>query len=204
MARKRYLQSALEMINNDIEILQNALEIIDNTDPDSILSAIDPEIRKNIVFQKMNRYRMPEDPALAKELLTWIQTPYPKNMRHPEHLKHRASTGELMRSKSEVLVFEKLKEFGIAAKYEFPFAIGDTVLYPDFTIMRTDGKIFYWEHAGRCDLPQYRDEIMWKTSMYAGVGIGQWDNLIITYDTGDGEIDLREIESVITNKLLLE
>ena len=77
-----------------------------------------------------------------------IREPYPKNPNHPEHLKHRTSTGEFTRSKSEVLIYEKLK-------------------------------------------------------LYESIGIGPWDNLILTFDVGDGMIDMREIEKMIQIKLLL-
>lgn len=203
MSRKKYLQTADELLANNIEVLETALGIIANTSTDDILNALEPEIKENVLFQRSSNYRLPETPEAANLLLEWINTPYPKNMNHPQYLKHRTSTGELMRSKSEVLIFEKLKEFGIAAKYEYPLQIGESILYPDFTIMRSDGKIFYWEHAGRCDLKRYRDDIIWKIRTYEGIGIGQWDNLIITYDTGDGQIDLREIESIIVNKLII-
>ena len=89
----------------------------------------------------------------------------------------------------------------MASRYDSALQAGNKVIYPDFTIRRTDGKIFYWEHAGRCDLQNYRKEILWKMKEYEKIGIGQWDNLILTFDVGDGMIDLREIESMIQIKL---
>ena len=38
---------------------------------------------------------------------------------------------------------------------------------------------------------------------YEKIGIGQWDNLILTFDVEDGRIDLREIESIIQMKLIV-
>ena len=204
MARKKYLQEKKNILDSNIEALQTAYELIENSEAEDILMHLDPEIRSQIEFNTQTVYRLPDDPKAANVLLKWVQEPSLKNPNYPEYLKHRTSTGELVRSKSEMLVYEKLKEYGIAFKYELPKQIGDTVFYPDFTIMRTDGKLFYWEHAGRCDLQSYRDEILWKTRMFESVGIGQWDNLIITYDTGDGQIDLREIEFIIKNKLIIE
>ena len=203
MARKEYLHAALERINWDIAVLQEAIGNLEDTSTDGILKELDPAIQKEIVFQKQKEYRLPEDPEEAKKLLEWIKAPYQKNPKKPEHLKHRASTGEFTRSKSEVLIYEKLKEYRMAYRYDGQLLIGDEAIYPDFTIMRTDGKIFYWEHAGRCDLQQYRDEIMWKIRLYESVGIGQWDNLILTFDVEDGKIDMREIESLIRNKLII-
>ena len=35
------------------------------------------------------------------------------------------------------------------------------------------------------------------------LGFRPWDNMIVTYDTSDGNVDLRIIESEIRNKLLI-
>ena len=203
MARKQYLQTLLEQLDGNIAALQETIGILENTSTGAILSALDPVIQKEIVFQKQTEYRMPEDSEEAREHLEWIKAPYVKNPKNPEHLKHRTSTGELVRSKSEVLIYEKLKEYKMASRYDSALQAGNKVIYPDFTIRRTDGKIFYWEHAGRCDLQNYRKEILWKMKEYEKIGIGQWDNLILTFDVGDGMIDLREIESIIQMKLII-
>ena len=202
MARKEYLRASLERINWDIAVLQEAINNLEETSTEGILSSLDPAIQKEIVFQKQKEYLLPDDPEAAKALLEWINAPYPKNPKNPEHLKHRASTGEFTRSKSEVLIYEKLKEYKLAFRYDGQLLIGDEAIYPDFTIMRTDGKIFYWEHAGRCDQQQYRNEILWKLKLFESAGIGQWDNLILTFDVEDGKIDVREIENIIRVKLL--
>ncbi len=203
MSRKEYLQSAMERLDGDIAALQEAMISMEGTSTEEILSSLDPAVQKEIVFQKQQEYRLPEDPEAARAMMEWVKAPYIKNSNHPEHLKHRTSTGEFTRSKSEVLIYEKLKEFMMAFRYDGQLRIGEEAIYPDFTIYRTDGKIFYWEHAGRCDLQQYRDEFMWKLKLYESVGIGQWDNLIVSFDVGDGMIDMREIEAKIRNKLMV-
>ena len=203
MARKEYLRTALERINGNIDILHEVISCIEDTSTEGILSGLDPAIQKEIVFQKQKEYLLPDDPAEAKALLEWIREPYPKNPNYSQYLKHRTSTGELVRTKSEALIYEKLKEYKLAYRYENQLMAGNTAIYPDFTIRRTDGKIFYWEHAGRCDLQSYRDDLIWKIKTYESLGIGQWDNLIISFDVEDGRIDMREVESQIKNKLII-
>ncbi len=203
MARKAYLSSALERLDGNIAALQEALDNMENTSTEDILAELDPAIQKEIAFQKQKEYLLPEDTSSAEAFLEWVKASYPKNPNYPQYLKHRTSTGELVRSKSEVLIYEKLKEHKLAFRYENQLMAGDTAIYPDFTILRTDGKIFYWEHAGRCDLKQYRDELLWKIGMYESIGIGQWGNLILTFDVGDGMIDIREIENIIKIKLII-
>ena len=203
MARKEYLQTALERLEGNIIALQEILGNFEDTSTEGILSGLDPAIQKEIVFQKQKEYLLPDDPAEAKALLEWIREPYPKNPNYSQYLKHRTSTGELVRTKSEALIYEKLKEYKLAYRYENQLMAGNTAIYPDFTIRRTDGKIFYWEHAGRCDLQSYRDDLIWKIRAYESIGIGQWDNLIISFDVEDGRIDMREVESQIKNKLII-
>lgn len=203
MARKEYLRTALERMNGNIDILHEAISCIEDTSTEGILSGLDPAIQKEIVFQKQKEFLLPDDPAAVEALLEWVKAPYPKNPNYPQFLKHRTSTGELVRTKSEALVYEKLKEYKLAYRYENQLMAGDIAIYPDFTIRRTDGKIFYWEHAGRCDLQRYRDDLIWKIRAYESIGIGQWDNLIISFDVEDGRIDMREVESQIRNKLII-
>lgn len=203
MARKKYLQTVLERLDENIIALKETIANLEDTSTEAILASLDPAIREEVVFQKQKEYRLPDDNALAEALLEWVKAPYIKNPKYPQYLKHHTSTGELVRTKSEALIYEKLKEFKLAYRYESQLMAGDTAIYPDFTIRRTDGKIFYWEHAGRCDLQEYREEFLWKVRMYEGIGIGQWDNLIFTFDVGDGEIDIREIENIIKTKLVI-
>lgn len=203
MARKAYLSNSLERLDGNIIALKETIANLEDTSTEAILASLDPAIRKEVVFQKQKEYRLPDDNALAEALLEWVKAPYIKNPKYPQYLKHHTSTGELVRTKSEALIYEKLKEFKLAYRYESQLMAGDTAIYPDFTIRRTDGKIFYWEHAGRCDLQEYREEFLWKVRMYEGIGIGQWDNLIFTFDVGDGEIDIREIENIIKTKLVI-
>ena len=42
-----------------------------------------------------------------------------------------------------------------------------------------------------------------KAELYASVGFYPWDDLIVTYDTDDGNIDLRIVEPEIRNKLMV-
>ena len=42
-----------------------------------------------------------------------------------------------------------------------------------------------------------------KLDIYESLGIVPWDNLIVTYDSKDGNLDLRIIESEINNKLII-
>jgi hypothetical protein len=73
---------------------------------------------------------------------------------------HEALSGDMLRSKSEVIIANLLQERAIPFLYEQPlFAPDGTLRLPDFTIT-SRGRTFYWEHLGLLDQGRYADE--WK------------------------------------------
>ncbi len=79
---------------------------------------------------------------------------------------HEALSGDMLRSKSEVIIANILFERGVPFRYEQPlFASDGTLRLPDFTITWA-GKTFYWEHLGRLDLTDYAAEWKQKRAWY--------------------------------------
>ena len=68
---------------------------------------------------------------------------------------HEALSGDMLRSKSEVIIANLLHEREIPFRYEEPLFAGDgTLRLPDFTVTWR-GQTFFWEHLGRLDLTEY-------------------------------------------------
>lgn len=68
---------------------------------------------------------------------------------------HEAITGDMVRSKSEVIVANLLHEREIPFSYEKSLVAKDGTMYlPDFTITWR-GEEYYWEHVGMLDNPDY-------------------------------------------------
>ena len=132
----------------------------------------------------------------------WENTPYEKLNYRAEELRHTTSRGLKVRSKSELLIAEALYRHGIPFRYEQVYNAGKFQISADFTIRRTDGKLFVWEHEGSVNNASYIEWQRKKAELYALNGFYPWDNLIITYDTEDGTIDLRTVESEICNRLI--
>ena len=133
----------------------------------------------------------------------WASAEYEQSDYRSEQRRIVTTSGVYVRSKSEALIAETLQKYQIPFRYEQPLYVGNTSLIPDFTIKRSDGKLFYWEHEGLTNNRQYLEHQRWKEEIYAGVGIVPWDNLIVTYDRPDGNIDLRIAEAEICSKLLI-
>ena len=62
----------------------------------------------------------------------------------PEMRRHVTSRGLKVRSKSELLIAEKLYEYNIPFHYEEVLHFGSITLIPDFSIRRKDGKKIIW------------------------------------------------------------
>lgn len=80
---------------------------------------------------------------LSKEELLhkWNTEEYAVNLFHPKNLRYETEQGEMVRSKSEVIIANLLYSYrkDILYKYERPFILikdgMEKTIYPDFTIM---------------------------------------------------------------------
>ena len=110
----------------------------------------------------------------------------------------KTSDGIYVKSKSELIIYEFLKSKGVVFLYERPLLIQNNLRYPDFTILRpSDGKIFIWEHFGMMDIESYAIRARQKIREYSCAGYWPFYNFIITYDFGDGKIDMIELERLL-------
>ena len=133
----------------------------------------------------------------------WMQQPYKQFSGYPEAKRQRTRNGLAVRSKSELLIAERLYDYHVPFRYEQVLEFGSMTLAPDFTIRRADGKLLYWEHMGIMQQRSYRDNQVHKIQVYADNNIVPWDNLIITFDDASGRVDMREIDSRIRNRILV-
>lgn len=80
---------------------------------------------------------------------------------------HESLVGEMVRSKSEVIIANLLAAAGIPFRYEVPlFATDGTFYLPDFTI-EWRGRKFFWEHVGMLHDAEYKRKWSEKKKWYA-------------------------------------
>lgn len=117
-----------------------------------------------------------------------VQVPY------AEHLVHRTRRGELVRSKSEVIVANLLQEAGIEYEYERPFTgpVTGGTARPDFTLFDPGGDEIIWEHLGMLDRDDYRQSWETKRDWYARNDFVVGRNLFTSTET-NGFINAQEI-----------
>jgi hypothetical protein len=113
---------------------------------------------------------------------------------YPERLIHRTTSGDLVRSKSEVIVADVLTSLGISFKYERRLesrADARDFRLPDFTV-QYEGETWYWEHLGMLTTPSYAEAWARKKEWYTHNGY--LDRVITSEDAPDGSIDAAKIE----------
>jgi hypothetical protein len=123
---------------------------------------------------------------------------------YPEGLRHISAKGQRVRSKSEAIIADLLDYRNILYKYEEPLNIKGQKFFPDFTVFRSfDNRIIYWEHFGMMNDMEYKKNMEMKLLAYRNSEIIPWDNLILTFDTEEGNIDVSMISSIIDKMLLI-
>ena len=126
-----------------------------------------------------------------------------KKKYYEQALIHRTLKGDLVRSKSEVIIANMLFDEGIEYEYEKELDLGeDGIRIPDFTIEDVEsGTCFYWEHCGMLGDAGYSKHWEKKKEIYLKHNIVEGDNLIVSEDSLNGGIDSAVIKKLI-NKYL--
>lgn len=125
-----------------------------------------------------------------------------------EKLIYLTENGELVRSKSEWIIADKLKAAGIRYQYEQPLVLDGVERYPDFTIRDDDsGVVWYWEHNGMLSNPEYKARWSRKEASYRRAGIlpaplpqgddGRAGTLLVTEEQEGSGLDLNAIQANI-------
>ena len=116
---------------------------------------------------------------------------------YAENLVYKTEKGEMVRSKSEMIIANMLFENHVPYTYEKELEVGGFRKIPDFTIEDEEsGDIWYWEHCGMMNDANYKKRWEAKKKLYAENGIVEEKNLIITEEDGHG-FDSSEIKKII-------
>jgi len=125
-----------------------------------------------------------------------------------ENLIHRSARGDLVSSKSELVVadvlFEAEKNFGIRYFFERAVIGGDgETRWPDFSIEDRDGQTWYWEHCGMLGQEEYEERWQRKLAFYDKNGVKRWSpstpggRLIVTEDGKEKDLDSPAIREMV-------
>lgn len=133
----------------------------------------------------------------------WGDQPYKRSQKYPEQLKHKTMKGDMVRSKSEVIISNTYLLKRVQYRYEEETMIGNKIFAPDFKILIPRiNKTKIHEHFGRMDDPEYRRKAMWKIEYYIANGYRPYEDIIFTFDDLDGNIDAQALELLIDNFMM--
>ena len=161
---------------------------------------------------ELRKYSSDDYSETARRLTNLFIPPSPVEIEgrlFENYLIHRTARGEMVRSKSEVIIADHLANNGVEYGYEQPLTIDGITKYPDFTIEDMEsGVTFYWEHCGMLHVPSYRHRWEEKLEWYRAHSIlphekggGKNGTLIVTRDEANGSIDSAKITALIADML---
>ena len=161
----------------------------------------------------IRRFTSDDFSETARRLTNLFQKPNPvehKGKFYEERLIHRTLRDEMVRSKSELTIADRLHSNSVDYLYEQPLTLGGITRYPDFTIEDAEsGRKYYWEHCGMLIDPQYRQRWERKLAWYCEHGILRYEDgggpngtLIVTHDTEQGGISSKEIDDLIKDVIV--
>lgn len=128
----------------------------------------------------------------------WMTDDYERNIKYPEQLIYKASSGNYVRSKSEMMIDMFLHINKIPFRYECVLQLGGISICPDFTVRHPiTGETYYWEHFGMMDDPNYCRNACLKIQTYTSNGMIPTVHLIMTFETKEHPLSSDMIESII-------
>ncbi len=152
-----------------------------------------------IYHQILSPYISSQYKSTLPDINEWLQASFISNPQHPEQLIHHSLSSHFVRSKSESMIASLLFMNHIPFRYEAALTLGNTTLYPDFTIRHpTTGKFVFWEHFGLMDDALYSQKATSKIQLYSSHGIVLYDGLIITSETKDHPLSIETIKKIIS------
>ena len=190
--QKSYYEKVMKFLNVERKNLDTFLKKSDN---------ITKKIQQlySVFPLEIKQYIDPIDMSDDDYTASWLRIPY-QGKTIPEYIPvYQTNHGEMVRSKSELTIANKLADKGIPYKYECPLTLSNgTTIYPDFTILDVRmRKEIYWEHIGLMDDREYARQSVFKMKSMMKDGIILGKNLIITEETTANPLGTNEIDAVI-------
>lgn len=111
--------------------------------------------------------------------------------------------GEIVRSKSEKIIADKLYINNIPYKYEAGVTLDNKTIYPDFTILIVKSReTVYFEHFGMMDNPDYCKNAIERIELYQRNGIHLGEKLLVSFESSLKPINISWIDMLIEKSLV--
>ncbi len=129
----------------------------------------------------------------------WHEEYSPAQNSYPMKFSFDTDNGEIVRSKSEKIIADALLKRNIPYSYEPRLSFHQSISKcPDFAVLNVrTRKTWFWEHLGRLSEAEYAIDAFDKLILYERNGIVLGQNLIITMETKEIPLDIKQIQKLI-------
>lgn len=185
LARKKYCQMVLKYLKQSNHSKEGIA---------SVYKSFPKELKKYIV---------PFEIPVEDKVEQWKEEKYIRKYLSDDNYYFQTDKGDKVRSKSEVIIANKLYKHGIPYRYENQLQLSNGMrIYPDFTIMNPKtGKLFIWEHFGLMSDQAYSENFVRKINSYADNNILLGDSLIVSFESQRIPISTEIIDKQISRFL---
>jgi len=202
LEEKNYLTKLIRSLTEEKDNLERVQTILGKTeDWENVFFGIREEKRHLIEPVDVVERRTGK-----KEMEAWNAIPKKRNVFETPN---RTMNGEFVKSKSELIIADRLKAAGVPYHYEAKNAFADEELgeimlwHPDFLVLNVrTGKQYIWEHFGKMDDPEYFGATLFKLNLYARNDYFLGDNLIMTMENSHAPLDTGYVDLLIKRYLI--
>ena len=194
LAQKSYYEKITKNLSGKMSLLKLLLQSYE-TDIDDIYEGLSEE-KRNIVI--------PIKPTYRQKIEIWQNEQVNPYNEYPEALRFHTQRGELVRSKSELMIADYLYKHAdvLDYRYEQELTLSNQreiiTIHPDFKIFNLKtGQIFYWEHAGKMDDMKYVNGFMRKIALYSSNEFIIGKDVIITFEDSSHPLDTLQIRQAL-------
>lgn len=193
LSEKQLAQETAKRCRANLKLLKNTAKLYRPYDRELLMASLSDNCKELLTLRR------------KQQVENWFKAPYKKAPFDPKYHIHETAYGELVRSKSEVIIANALFTYGIPFHYEelfpYPNENGD-FYYPDFTILLPEGNRLYWEHFGLLKDLSYCVHNAQKLHTFQHNQVFLGKNLILTQDDALGNCNSAFAYQIIEQHLL--
>ena len=205
LVQKEYVSKVLDAADYQIKIINHMLKKYDSNEIVNIYKNMHSENKKLIL-----PFEYPEDEYAEiwtkekEKLKESLRSKIIDNYSFYEENGVCTEKGEYVRSKSEKILADKFFIKNIPYVYEVPLKLkGYGYVKPDFVVLNKRTRQEYiWEHLGILDNNEYLNKSIKKIQTYEKNGYFVGKNLIITRETSENPLNIKEVEQIIEEYLM--
>lgn len=194
LAQKDYERKLMKELTKQINTTKRFLKNCDNSNLINIYANANTA-RKQLI----NPYFITDKEFIAK----WYESIPANTNTYPFEHKIMTERGELVRSKSEKILADKLFHKNIPYVYESEIALPYGRICPDFTVLNVrTRKTIYIEHFGMIDDIEYvKNSLAKKIAKYQDNNLIMGVDWIATFEGADFPFDGKAFDNIIDNYL---